>query len=130
MAERQSQNRAAAEPSNNDLAFTQLWTEVGSRSLTLMSEPLAATVNKFATLFGSRVNTITTHGGRQGHHPAQARRIFDREMVKEGWDDAKYNALRPDVKKVFNNMAVIMARQEYLACLFVRQANAGRYSEL
>ena len=32
IAERQSQNRAAAEPGNNDLAFTQPWIEKGSRT--------------------------------------------------------------------------------------------------
>ena len=31
MAERQSQNGTAADPSNNDLAFGQPWTEVGFR---------------------------------------------------------------------------------------------------
>ena len=32
IAKRQSQNRAAAEPSNNDLAFTHPWKEEGSRA--------------------------------------------------------------------------------------------------
>ena len=31
-----------------------------------------ATVDEFATLFRSRVDTIAAHGGRPGHHPAQA----------------------------------------------------------
>ena len=39
-------------------------------------------------------------------------------------DDVKYNELGPDKKKAFNNKAVILAREEYLACLFVRQADA------
>ena len=43
----------------------------------------SASIDEFATLFRSRVDTIKAHGGRPGHHPAQAKRIFDREKEKE-----------------------------------------------
>ena len=39
-----------------------------------------ASINVFATLFRSRVDTIKVHGGEPGHHPAQEKRILEREM--------------------------------------------------
>ena len=86
-----------------------------------------ASIDHFATLFRSRVDTIKAHGGRPGHHPAQAKSIFHRKKEEEGWIDAAYNAFLPDVKKAFHNNVMNLARQAYLACLFVRQADAGRY---
>ena len=32
-------------------------------------------------------------------------------------------------KKLFNNRVIVLVREEYLACLFVRQAYSGKYGD-
>ena len=89
-----------------------------------------ASIDELATFFRSRVDTIKAHEGRPRQHPAQAKRIFDRQKEKEGWSDTAYNAFFPNVKKALNNKAVSLTRQKYLTCLFIGKADAGRYGKL
>ena len=53
-----------------------------------------ATIDEYATLFRSRIDTIRAHGGEPGHHLAQERRILEREMQARGLDDDGYANLK------------------------------------
>ena len=44
----------------------------------------SASIEEFATLFRSRVDTLKAHGGRPDHHLSQAKRIIHLEKEKEG----------------------------------------------
>ena len=39
-----------------------------------------ATIDKYDTLFLSRIDTIRAHGGEPGHHLAQEKRIVERKI--------------------------------------------------
>ena len=61
----------------------------------------SASIDDYATLFCSRIDTIKAHGGEPGYHPAQQLRILEREIKAKGWDDTVYAALKPEEKLVF-----------------------------
>ena len=42
-----------------------------------------ASIDEYATLYGSRIDTIKAHGGEPGYHPAQQSRILDCELKQE-----------------------------------------------
>ena len=46
-----------------------------------------ASIDGYATLYRSRIDTIKVHEGEPGHHPAQDKRILEREMKARGLDD-------------------------------------------
>ena len=62
----------------------------------------SASIDEFATLFRSRIDTIRAHGGKPGHHPAQAKRILEREMKKMGLGNAAYDNLNTKDRKAFD----------------------------
>ena len=91
-------------------------------------------IEAFLRLFQSRVETIEAHGGTPGIHPAQSERIFEREKALV-YNESEYAALDGDdageAKKVaLAAKAMKMARNEYLACLFVRLTDQDRYNVL
>ena len=79
-----------------------------------------ASIDEYATLYRSRIDTIRAHGGEPGYHPAQQSRILDRELKARGMDDMAYAALKSDDKTSFEKEIIKLARGEYFACLFVK----------
>ena len=89
-----------------------------------------ATIEEFTTPFRSRIDMIRAHGGEPGHHPAQEKRILEREMQERVLDDTGYANLKTEDWKAFAIKFKKLARGEYFACLFVRKTDTGRYGEL
>ena len=89
-----------------------------------------ATVDELLCLFRSRVKTIIAHGGNLGHHLGQVLRVLKREKEKEGLDETAYLNLGTAKIIAFDMKGMKQANNEYLACLFMRQADAGRYRNL
>ena len=89
-----------------------------------------ASIDEYATLFRSRLDTIKAHGGEPGYHPAQQQRILEREIKARGWNEAGYANLATEDKIAFDTEVKKLARGEYFACLLVRQTDTGRYGEL
>ena len=89
-----------------------------------------ASIDEYATLYRSRIDTIKAHGGEPGYHPAQQSRVLSRELKTRGMTDTEYAAMKGESKVAFDNEIIKLARGEYFACLFVRQTDAVRYGEL
>ena len=69
-----------------------------------------ASIDEYATLYCSRIDTIRAHGGEKGYHPAQQSRILERELKARGMDDVAYAALKSDDKTAFDKEIFKLAR--------------------
>ena len=76
------------------------------------------------------MDTINVHGCATGHHPPHAKPILAQELDNEGIDAQQYIEMDPREKTACNRKVSMMASEEYLACLFTKQANNKRYGNL
>jgi hypothetical protein len=98
--------------------------------LSLGFQDKTQTCDDFMAVFKARVDTINAHRGKAGKHPGHLHDTFERIIFEKGvtmqavvnWSEADQQALKEEVEAIAN--------EEYLAVLFIKQADEFRYGEL
>ena len=88
--------------------------------------------NDFMAVVKARVATINAHRVDAGRHPGHLQDTFDRIILERDPTMAMVLKWAPDDQDVLKNKKEIdaVASEEYLAVLFIKQADEVRYGKL
>ena len=84
----------------------------------------------YMAVFKARVDTINAHKGLAGKHPGHVREKIDRVSLEKGLTKSAIKSFNDAELKALNQEVQEIACKEYLAVLFIKQADKVWYGEL
>ena len=98
--------------------------------LSLRFQGKTKSCDDFMAMFKARVDTINAHKGHAGDHPGHLTDTFDHIILEKGLKKSAVLNLPSDEQKPFRKAIQDMVCEEYLAVLFIKQANRIWYGKL
>ena len=98
--------------------------------LSLGFQDKTQTCDDFMAVFKARVDTINAHRGQAGYHPGHLLDTFDRILEEKNLTKSTVLNWPQDEQDALKKVIEDAANEEYLAVLFIKQADEFRYREL
>ena len=81
-------------------------------------------------VFRPRVDTINVHMDLVRRHPGHIVELFSRTQEERAITNIAFKSIDPDDRIVLHKEVKYIVCEEYLACLFLKQVDKGRFREL
>ena len=98
--------------------------------LSLRFQGNTKTCDDFMDVFKTRIDMINAHRGHAGRHLGHLQDTFDRIILERGLTMAMVSKWAPDNQKALKKEIEAVASEEYLAVLFMKQADEIWYGKL